>query len=113
LPETSTIEAFLDADIRVGRVIRVEKFPRARNPAYKLWIDFGQLGVHQSSAQVTDLYAVDELKDRLVLAVVNLPPRQVADFISEVLVLGIPTDGGRSVVLVGPDRDIAPGLRLR
>ncbi|HUH68859.1 MAG TPA: hypothetical protein VLZ05_08200 [Mycobacterium sp.] len=63
-------------------------------------------------AQITDLYTADELKDRLVLAVVNLPPRQVADFVSEVLVLGVPTDGDRGVALVGPDREIPPGLRL-
>ncbi|MGB0970770.1 MAG: tRNA-binding protein [Mycobacterium sp.] len=106
------IETFLGADIRVGRVIRVEEFPRARNPAYKLWIDFGDLGVRRSSAQITDLYTVDDLRDRLVLAVVNLPPRQVADFVSEVLVLGVPTDGGRNVVLVAPDRVVSPGLRL-
>jgi tRNA-binding protein len=112
MPDTTTIEAFLDVDIRVGRVIRAEEFPRARKPAYKLWIDFGELGVHRSSAQITDLYTVDDLKDRLVLAVVNLPPRQVADFVSEVLVLGVPTDSGRNVVLVGPDREILPGLRL-
>ena len=114
MPDTTTIEAFLDVDIRVGRVIRAEEFPRARKPAYKLWIDFGELGIHRSSAQITDLYTVGELKDRLalVLAVVNLPPRQVADLVSEVLVLGVPTDSGGSVVLVGPDRAISPGLRL-
>lgn len=112
MPETTSIEAFFDVDIRVGRVIRVEEFPRAHNPAYKLWIDCGELGVRPSSAQITDLYTVDELKDRLVLAVVNLPPRQVADFVSEVLVLGIPNDSGRDVVLVGPDRETSPGLRL-
>lgn len=112
MPNTVAVEAFLDVDIRVGRVIRAEEFPRARKPAYKLWIDFGELGVRRSSAQITDLYAVDELVDRLVLAVVNLPPRQIADFVSEVLVLGVPTENGRNVVLVGPDRATAPGLRL-
>ncbi|MGC2655391.1 MAG: hypothetical protein WA317_17740 [Mycobacterium sp.] len=71
-------------------MIRAEEFARARKPAYKLWIDLGELGVRRSSAQITDLYTIDELNDRLVMAVVNLPPRQVADFISEVLVLGIP-----------------------
>ena len=109
----STIDAFLGIDIRVGRVIRAEEFPRARKPAYKLWIDFGgELGVRKSSAQITDLYGLDELKDRLVLAVVNLPPRQVSDFMSEVLVLGVPTDGHRKVVLVGPDHEVPVGLRL-
>jgi tRNA-binding protein len=109
---TTTMETFLNLDIRVGRVIRAETFPGARKPAYKLWIDFGESGIRKSSAQLTDLYHVDELKDRLVLAVINLPPRQVADFISEVLVLGVPTQSGRDVVLVGPDREIPPGLRL-
>ncbi|MCV7402981.1 tRNA-binding protein [Mycobacterium fragae] len=109
---TTTIETFLDVDIRVGRVIKAEEFPRARKPAYKIWIDFGDLGIRKSSAQISDLYTVDELKGRLVLAVVNLPARRVADFVSEVLVLGVPTEGDRSVVLVGPDREIPPGLRL-
>ena len=108
----TTIATFLDIDIRVGRVITAEEFPRARKPAYKLWVDFGELGIRKASAQITDLYAADELKGRLVLAVVNLPPRQVADFISEVLVLGVPTDGDRAVTLVGPDREIPLGLRL-
>jgi tRNA-binding protein len=109
---TTTIETFLDVDIRVGRVIKAEEFPRARKPAYKIWIDFGDLGIRKSSAQISDLYTVDELKGRLVLAVVNLPARRVADFVSEVLVLGVPTEGDRSVVLVGPDREIPPGVRL-
>ena len=104
---------FSDVDIRVGRVINAEDFPRARKPAYKLWIDFGELGIRKSSAQITDLYAADELKGRLVLAVVDLAPRQVADFISDVLVLGVPTAGDRGVVLVGPDREVPLGLRLR
>lgn len=109
---TTTIDAFLDVDIRVGRVIGIEEFRRARKPAYKLWIDFGELGIRKSSAQITDLYTVDELNNRLVLAVVNLPPRQIADFVSEVLVLGVPTDGDRSVALVGPDREVPLGRRL-
>jgi tRNA-binding protein len=110
--EVTTIEAFLGIDIRVGRVVRAEEFPRARKPAYKLWIDFGELGIRKSSAQVTDLYMTGELVDRLVLAVVNLPPRQIADFISEVLVLGVPTEGEHTVALVGPDREVPLGLRL-
>lgn len=108
----TTIETFLGVDIRVGRVMQAEEFARARKPAYKLWIDFGDLGIRASSAQITDLYATGALMGRLVLAVVNLPPRQVADFISEVLVLGVPTDGERAVALVGPDREIPLGLRL-
>lgn len=108
----TTLETFLDLDIRVGRVITAEEFPRARKSAYKLWIDFGDLGIRKSSAQITDLYATDDLAGRLVLAVINLPPRQVADFLSEVLVLGVPTDGDRAVALVAPDRDVPLGLRL-
>ncbi len=112
LPEPTTIEDFLGVDIRVGRVVNAEEFPRARKPAYRLWIDFGELGVRKSSAQITDLYRVEDLKDRLVLAVVNLPPRQVADFLSEVLVLGVPAEDAAGVVLVGPDKEVSPGLRL-
>ncbi len=112
MPTHTAIETFLDLDIRVGRVIKAEEFPRARKPAYKLWIDFGDLGIRKSSAQITDLYPLAELAGRLVLAVVNLPPRQVADFLSEVLVLGVPTDGDRAVALVGPDREVPLGLRL-
>lgn len=78
----TTIETLLDVDIRVGRVIKAEEFPSAHKPSYKLWIDFGDLGIRKSSAQITDFYTVDELKDRVVLAVVNLPSRQVADFVS-------------------------------
>jgi tRNA-binding protein len=111
IPDT-TIAAFLDIDIRVGRVVKAEEFPQARKPAYKLWIDFGDLGVRRSSAQITDLYGLEELTGRLVLAVINLAPRQIANFVSEVLVLGVPTDDNRNVVLVGPDRDTTPGLRL-
>src|SRR5438093_482699 len=84
-------------DVRVGRIVRVEDFPKARKPAYKLWIDFGPLGVKRSSVQLTALYRKDELEGRLILAVVNFPPRQVADFMSEVLVLGVPDPDGAVV----------------
>lgn len=110
--KTITIDNFMNVDIRVGRVIRAEEFPRARKPAYKLWIDFGELGVRKSSVQITSIYTLDDLKDRLVMAVVNLPPRQVADFMSEVLVLGIPIENSGEVVLIGPDQEVRPGLRL-
>jgi tRNA-binding protein len=102
---------FLNVDIRAGRVVKVEGFPKARKAAFKLWIDFGPLGIKQSSARITNLYGKDELLDRFVLAVVNFAPKQVADFISEVLVLGVVLDEDR-VVLVGPDREVAPGLRV-
>jgi len=106
-----TYDDFEKVDIRVGKITKVEDFPRARKPAYKLWIDFGDLGVKRSSAQITRLYPKDDLIGRLIIAVVNFPPRQVADFISEVLVLGVVLDNDE-VVLVQPDRDVPPGKRI-
>lgn len=110
--ERISFEDFLRLDIRVGLVLRAETFPAARKPAYRLWIDFGpELGVKKSSAQITALYRPEDLSGRLVLAVVNFPPRQVADFMSEVLVLGVDDAEGR-VVLVEPERDAPLGSRL-
>ncbi|HBR06155.1 MAG TPA: tRNA-binding protein [Desulfovibrio sp.] len=110
--ERISFEDFLRVDIRVGLVLRAETFPAARKPAYRLWIDFGpELGVKKSSAQITALYRPEDLTGRLVLAVVNFPPRQVADFMSEVLVLGVDDAEGR-VVLVEPERDAPLGSRL-
>ena len=106
-----TYDDFEKVDIRVGKITKVEDFPRARKPAYKLWIDFGDLGVKKSSAQITRLYPKDNLVGRLIIAVTNFPPRQVADFISEVLVLGVVLDNDE-VVLVQPDRDVPPGKRI-
>ncbi|MFD9789891.1 tRNA-binding protein [Streptomyces sp. NPDC059070] len=106
------IDGFLAADIRVGRVLRAEDFSRAPKPAYKLWIDFGELGTLQSSAQITDLYDLDDLPGRTVLAVVNLPPQQVAGFLSEALVLGVPDENGRNAALITPDHHVEPGSRL-
>jgi len=106
-----TYNDFEKVDIRVGKIIRVEDFPKARKPAYKLWIDFGDLGVKKSSAQITRLYSKDDLTGRLIIAVTNFPPRQVADFISEVLILGVVLDNDE-VVLVQPDRDVPPGKRI-
>src|SRR5262245_45730577 len=106
-----TIDQLGAVDIRVGRVVRTADFPKARKPAYQLWIDFGELGVRQSSAQLTHRYRRETLEGRLVVAVVNLPPRQVADFRSEVLVLGA-VDGTGDVVLLQPDHDdVALGAR--
>lgn len=105
-----SFQEFQNVDIRAGRVTRVEEFPRARKPAYKLWIDFGELGVKKSSAQITRLYSRDELVGRQVAAVVNFSPRQVADFMSEVLVLGFVCPQG--VVLAQPEREVPPGARL-
>jgi tRNA-binding protein len=107
-----TVEDFFRADIRAGTVIRAERFPRARTPAYKLWIDFGDLGVRKSSAQITARYTPEELTGRTVVAVTNFPPRQIADFMSEVLVLGVPLGEPGEVVLLRPDGDVPPGARV-
>jgi len=106
-----TYEDFAKVDMRVGQVIRVEDFPKARKPAYKLWIDFGPLGVKTSSAQLTRRYRKDDLVGRQVVAVVNFPPRQIADFKSEVLVLGAVNDDG-DVVLLQPDQPVPLGWRI-
>ena len=102
---------FEKVDIRIGKIIRVEDFPETRKSAYRLWIDFGELGIKKSSAQITDLYRSEDLINRLVLAVTNFPPLQVANFISEVLVLGVPDNDG-AVALIRPDRDVPLGGRL-
>jgi len=111
VPEAS-VEDFLAVRIQVGRVVRAEEFPKARTPAYKLWIDFGESRVRKSSAQVTTLYTPEDLVGRQVLAVTNLPPRQIAGFRSEVLVLGLPAEDGEAVVLIGPERPVPEGLRM-
>jgi tRNA-binding protein len=110
--EPVTPEEFFRTDIRVGLVVRAEENAKARKPAYKLWIDFGELGTRTSSAQLTDLYQAADLTGTLVLAVVNFPPRKVAGFSSEVLVLGVPADDGQAVALIRPDRSVAPGTRV-
>jgi tRNA-binding protein len=112
MPETIGFDDFAKVDIRVGRVTRAEPFPEARKPALKLWIDFGpEIGERRSSAQLTVHYAPEALVGRLVLAVVNFPPRQIGPFRSEVLTLGL-ADAAGAVVLVAPDRDVPPGARL-
>lgn len=109
---TIEISDFARVDIRVGRIVRAEDFPEARKPAYRLTIDCGPgLGQKQSSAQITDLYRLDELGGRLVAVVVNLPPRQIGPMRSEVLVLGFPDLEGR-VVLVRPDTEVPLGAKL-
>jgi len=107
-----TYDDFSKVDIRVGRVIQVDDFPKARKPAYKLRIDFGPLGVKTSSAQITKYYERTDLVGKQVLAVVNFPPRQIADFFSEVLTLGVILGEG-DIVLVHPDREVPLGLPLR
>jgi len=102
---------FEKVDIRAGKVIKVEDFPKARKPAYKLWIDFGNFGIKKSSAQITKLYKKDELVGQMITAVTNFPPRQVADFMSEVLVLGVVLDKDE-VALIKPDRNVPLGQRI-
>ena len=107
----ATIEDFERIDMRVGRVTSVEDFPEARNPAWKLEVDFGpEVGVRRSSAQITH-YTREELEGRLVVGVVNFPPRRIAGFLSEVLVLGA-LDEEKGVVLLRPDEDVALGDRI-
>ena len=103
---------FEKIDIRVGRIVRANEFPEARKPAYKLLIDFGsEIGTRASSAQLTRHYRRDELEGRLVVAVVNFPPRQIGPFMSEVLTLGVPDEDG-AVVLLSPERDVPLGGRM-
>ena len=102
---------FDKVEMRVGRITRAEVFAKARKPAYKLWIDFGSLGIKQSSAQLTGLYSPETLIGRRVIAVTNFLPKQIADFRSEVLVLGVPDQEGR-VALLSPDHDVPLGVRV-
>ena len=107
----STYGDFLRLEIRVGRITAAQAFPEARTPAIKLSIDFGAQGVKSSSAQITERYDPRALVGTLVAAVTNFPPKRIAGFVSEVLVLGaVPERGG--VVLLRPDRDVEPGTRV-
>ncbi|WP_136637072.1 tRNA-binding protein [Pseudooceanicola onchidii] len=107
-----TFDDFLKVDIRAGKVVRAEPFPEARKPAIKLWIDFGpEIGEKKTSAQITDHYDPEGLIGRMVMAVVNFPPRQIGPFMSEVLTLGVSDDAG-GIVLIAPDQDVAPGGRM-
>ena len=110
--ETIDVEQFLAVDVRIGTILGAEEFPEARKPAYKLQIDFGPgVGTRRSSAQITDRYRVDELIGRQVLGVVNLPPRQIGPFVSEVLVLGFCEADG-AVLLASVDLPVVNGTRM-
>lgn len=107
----ATFDDFMKLDIRVGTIVEAKAFEKARKPAYQLVVDFGEeLGVKRSSAQITRQYGPEELIGKQVLAVVNFPPRQIANFFSEVLVLGTYSEGG--VVLITPDKPVKNGDKL-
>ncbi|MEL6531916.1 MAG: tRNA-binding protein [Pseudomonadota bacterium] len=108
-----SFDDFLAVDMRVGTVTRAEPFPEARQPAIKLWVDFGpEIGEKKSSAQITEHYTPDGLTGRQVVAVVNFPPRQIGPFMSEILVLGL-ADAEGGIVLLAPDRPIENGERVQ
>lgn len=107
----ATFDDFMKLDIRVGTITEAKVFEKARKPAYQLMVDLGgEIGLKRSSAQITDHYTPEELVGKQVLAVVNFPPRQIADFFSQVLVLGTYSQGG--VVLITPDKPVENGDRL-
>jgi tRNA-binding protein len=111
LPEISW-EDFEKVDVRVGTVVEAELFPEARKPSMKLMVDFGpEVGTRKTSAQLTVRYEPEGLVGRQVLAVINFPPKRIAGFESEVLVLGVP-DGNKDVVLLSPDHRVPPGGRM-
>jgi tRNA-binding protein len=107
----ATFDDFLKLDIRVGKIVKVEDFPEARKPAYKLKIDFGKYGIKKSSAQITKLYSKEELVGTQVIAVVNFPKKQIASFISEVLVLGVVLEDDK-VILLKPEREAPLGYKI-
>lgn len=111
--DTISREQFSRVELRVGTVTEAKPFPEAHNPAYKLWIDFGnEIGIKKSSAQITDLYSLDDLIGKQVIGVINFPPKQIGPFISECLVTGFYRNDGK-VVLAVPDREVPDGQKLQ
>lgn len=110
--ETITWNDFEKIDIRAGTIIKAEPFPKAKKPAFQLLIDFGsKIGIRRSSAQITAHYSLEDLLNRQVVAVVNFPPKQIANFVSECLVLGI-YDEQNDVVLLKPDKPVSDGMKI-
>ena len=107
MSQAITFEDFTKVDLRVGTIIEVNDFPEARKPAYQLTIDFGDLGIKKSSAQITTLYTKKDLLNRQIVAVVNFPQKQIANFISECLVLG--AVNGKDVILLNPENKVKNG----
>ena len=108
----ATFDDFQKLDIRVGKIIEIEDFPEAKKPAYKLKIDLGkEIGIKKSTAQLVNNYKKEALKNRLVLCVVNFPPRQIGPAVSEVLTLGVPDENGECI-LIEPERNVPIGGRL-
>lgn len=107
MSQAITFEDFTKVDLRVGTIIEVNDFPEARNPSYQLTIDFGDLGIKKSSAQITTLYTKKDLLNRQIVAVVNFPQKQIANFISECLVLG--AVNGKDVILLNPENKVKNG----
>lgn len=112
MKEQISFEEFLNVDIRVGTIIEVNKFPKARKTAYQLTIDFGSIGIKKSSAQITDLYSKEELLQKQVCAIVNFKPKQIANFLSKCLVLGVYNKDGK-VVLLKTSELIKNGEQIR
>ena len=112
MSEETSFEDFLKVDLRIGTIIEVHEFPKARKPAYQLVIDFGTIGIKKSSAQITDLYTKEELLHKQVTAVVNFKPRQIANFMSECLILGVYSNDG-NVVLLQASNSIKNGEQIR
>ena len=111
MAEEISFEDFLKVDMRVGTIIEANDFPKARKPAYQLKVDFGDLGIKTSSAQITDLYTKEELVNKQVMAIVNFKPRQIANFMSECLVLGVYNQDG-NVVLLQASKPIKNGEQV-